>query len=133
MDMFIIGIVALLIIGFFFPPVWLILLGLGIYLWISRKTRRSRAIERRVKEMMATGKNYMVFSELYFEAARGYAVEKGAKASDHNSASAHIIIDDRDYLVIFTRSTTGGTIISIRDGNMVKDYLDDIINKTKLK
>ena len=46
-----------------------------------------------------------------------------AKASDHNAASAHIIIDDRDYLVIFTRSTAGGTIISIRDGNMVKDYL----------
>jgi len=125
-------IVALIVIGFMFPPAWLALVGLGIYLVASRKSRRSDAIESRVKKMVSAGKDYAVFADLYFEAARSYAVEKGAKASDENSASAHIVVDGRTYFVVFTRAASGGTIFGVEEADSVrKRIFDDVIEIVK--
>jgi len=118
-------IVALIVIGFMFPPAWLALVGLGIYLVASRKSRRSDAIESRVKKMVSAGKDYAVFADLYFEAARSYAVEKGAKAPERNAASAHIIVDGRTYFVVFTRAASGGTAIGVEDAEAVRDRIFD--------
>lgn len=129
-------IIALIIIGFMFPPAWLALIGLGIYLVASRKSRRSDAVENRVKKMVSAGKDYAVFADLYFEAARSYAVEKGAKAPEQNVASAHIVVDGRTYFVVFTRAASGGTAIGVEDADAVRRRIfdkpmEDFINNSK--
>jgi hypothetical protein len=125
-------IVALIVIGFVFPPAWLALVGLGIYLVASRKSRRSDAIESRVKKMVSAGKDYAVFADLYFEAARSYAIAKGAKAADENAASAHIVVDGRTYFVVFTRAASGGTIFGVEEADSVrKRIFDDVMVKSQ--
>ena len=125
-------IVALILIGFVFPPAWLALIGLGIYLVASRKSRRSDAIESRVKKMVLAGKDYAVFADLYFEAARSYAVEKGAKAADENAASAHIVVDGRTYFVVFSRAASGGTIFGVEEADSVRQRIfDDVMEKSQ--
>lgn len=105
---------AVIVIGFFFPPLWLILVGGLIYLVASHKSRRADAVESRIKRMVAEGKTEALSSKLYFEAARSYAVSKGAKAAEKNAASTHVMVDGVAYFVVFTRATSGGTIITVR-------------------
>lgn len=123
-------IVALIAIGFVFPPAWLAVVGFGIYLVASQKSRRSDAIESRVKKMVSVGQDYAVFADLYFEAARSYAIAKGAKAADENAASAHIVVDGRTYFVVFTRAASGGTIFGVEEADSVRRRIfDDVIEK----
>jgi hypothetical protein len=110
----------------------LALIGLGIYLVASRKSRRSDAIESRVKKMVSAGKDYAVFADLYFEAARSYAIAKGAKAADENAASAHIVVDGRTYFVVFTRAASGGTIFGVEEADSVRQRIfDDVMEKSQ--
>lgn len=118
-------IIGLAIVGFVFPPAWLALLGYGIYIFASRKSRRSDAVESRVKKMVAAGKEMASFSDLYFEAARAYAIEKGAKAAEPNAASAHILVDGTRYFVVFSRAASGGTMISVEESDAVKRRIFD--------
>ena len=90
------------------------LVGYGIYIWASRKSRRNDAIEGRVKKMVSNGKNHAVFNDLYFEAARTYAIEKGAKAADSTSASAHILVGGKTYFVVFSKAAGGGQHLESR-------------------
>ncbi|KAB2784578.1 hypothetical protein F9K97_16515 [Brucella anthropi] len=92
--------IALLILGFFFPPAWIALAGCAIYFYASRKSRRDEAVETRVKKMVSAGKDYAVFSDLYFEAARSYAIAKGAQAADHEAASATVLVDSTPYFAV---------------------------------
>ncbi len=124
-------VVALIVIGFFFPPAWLALIGLGIYLFSSHKSRRNDAIESHVKKMVSAGKDHAVFADLFFEAARSYAIAKGAKAADENAASAHIVVDGRTYFVVFTRAASGGTIFGVEEADSVRQRIfDDVIKKS---
>ena len=75
--------------------------------------------------MVSAGKDYAVFADLYFEAARSYAVEKGAKAPEQDAASAHILIDGRTYFVVFTRAASGGTAIGVEDADAVRRRVFD--------
>lgn len=118
-------IIALAVVGFAFPPAWLALLGYGIYIFASRTSRRNDAVESRVKKMVAAGRGSASFSDLYFEAARSYAIEKGAKAPEPNAASAHILVDGRKYFVVFSRAASGGTMISVEDADVVKHRIFD--------
>lgn len=123
-------IIALLIAGFFFPPAWLGLVGYGIYIWASRKSRRNDAIEGRVKKMVSNGKNHAVFNDLYFEAARTYAIEKGAKAADSTSASAHILVGGKTYFVVFSKAAGGGTAFRVEDAQAARDR---VFNRSKIE
>jgi len=87
--------------------------------------RRNEAIEGRIKKMVSSGKDYAVFDELYFEAARTYAIEKGAKAADSTSASASVLVGGTTYRVMFVRATSGGTIFGVEDAQDVKDRVLD--------
>ena len=129
-------IIALAIVGFFFPPAWLALLGYGIYIFASRTSRRNDAVESRVKKMVSAGKGSAAFSDLYFEAARSYAIEKGAKAPEPNAASAHILVDGRNYFVVFSRATSGGTMISVEESDAVRRRvfekpMEDLLKNSK--
>lgn len=114
----------LFVTGFFFPPAWLALGGYAIYAFASRKSRRDDAVESRIKKMISAGIENTVFSDLYFDAARSYAIEKGAQSPEQDAASATIILNGRTYFVIFMRDSGGGTRISIRDGHVVESEVE---------
>ena len=75
--------------------------------------------------MVAAGQSSAAFSNLYFDAARSYAIEKGAKAPEPNAASAHILVDGRNYFVVFSRSASGGTMVSVEGADAVKRRIFD--------
>lgn len=98
-----------------------------VYLFASPKTRRDTAVESRVKRMVSSGVGYSTFPDLYYEAAKSYAISKGATAADRESASAKVVIDAAVYFVVFIRDTSGGTIITVeRDSDVTKRVLDDM-------
>ena len=117
--------ISLAVAGFFFPPTWLVLVGYAIYVYASRESRRNRAIETRVQRMVLAGQDFAVFNELYFEAAPSYAIAKGSTVSDHEGASARMIVGHRTYSVAFVRDPRGGTAISIRDASGIDRELDE--------
>jgi hypothetical protein len=119
--------IFLLIVGFFFPPAWLALAGYAIYIFASRRSRRDDAVEDRVKRMILAQKDYAVFSDLYFEAARSYAIAKGASAPEQDAASATMIVDGCSYFVVFVRAVGGGTAISVRDSRTVEREIESIL------
>lgn len=113
-------IVALFVLGFFFPPAWLALIGYVIYIFASRKSRRDEAVEGRIKAMVSSGKERATFNDLYFEGARSFAVARGAKASEHDAASTHVLINGQRYFVTFLRTNRGGTDISLDSPSSVE-------------
>lgn len=72
--------------------------------------RRNGIIEERIKEMVSRAEGYAVFDDINFESARGYAVDRGAKAADATSASTRVEIDGKSYSVVFSKSASGGTV-----------------------
>ena len=124
-------IISLIVIGFFFPPAWLALVGIGIYLFASRKSRRSEAVESRIKQLISTGKDHAVFEDLYFEAAHSYAVDRGAKAPEKNAASTHVVVDGCNYFVVFSRSVSGGTTIGIEEADAVRKRFDNVFENSR--
>lgn len=92
--------------------------------------RRNGIIEGRIKEMVSRAEGYAVFDDIYFESARGYAVDRGAKAADATSASARVEIDGKSYSVVFSKSAGGGTVFGVEDAQVVRDRL---LNPAKMK
>jgi hypothetical protein len=86
--------------------------------------------------MVSAGRGSASFSDLYFEAARSYAIEKGARAPEHNAASAHILVDGHKYFVVFSRASSGGTVISVEESDAVRRRIfdkpmEDLLKKSK--
>jgi hypothetical protein len=121
--MILLAVLALIIVGFFFPPAWLLLIGGLIYSVASHKSRRDKAVESRVKRMVSKGLDQAWSSDLFFEAARSYAVSKGAKAPEKDAASTHMLVDSETYFVVFTRAAHGGTMISVRPKDEVRTQM----------
>lgn len=113
-------ILVLLLLGFLFPPLWLVLIGYLIYIYASRHTRKERAVEDRMRRMIVAGRNMATFSELYYEAARSYAISKGCTVSDHESASAAVMLDGKAYNAVFLRERNGGATITLQDHEVVQ-------------
>ena len=105
----------------------IIAVALIVYFFASSKTRRDTAVESRVNRMVSSGVSSSTFPDLYYEAAKSYAISKGATAADHESASAKVVISGTVYFVVFIRDTGGGTIITVeRDSDVTKRILDDM-------
>lgn len=105
----------------------ILIVGGVVYFFASAKSRRDTAVEARVKRMVSSGVGYSTFPDLYYEAAKSYAISKGATAADRESASAKVVIDAAVYFVVFIRDTSGGTIITVeRDSDVTKRVLDDM-------
>jgi len=121
-------ILVLLLLGFLFPPLWLVLIGYLIYIYASRHTRKERAVEDRMRRMIIAGRNMATFSELYYEAARSYAISKGCTVSDHESASAAVMLDGKAYNAIFLRERDGGTTITVQDHAVVQKWMQDDVD-----
>ena len=120
-------VIILFVTGFFFHPLWLLLVGYLIYFFASRDSRRDKAVESRVKKMVSLGREYAEFPELYYDAAKSYALAKGATEtnSDRDSSSATILVNGRSYFVVFIRHQTGnGTSMSVRDSCAVRAEIE---------
>ncbi len=105
----------------------IIAVALIVYFFASSKTRRDTAVESRVNRMVSSSVSSSTFPDLYYEAAKSYAISKGATAADHESASAKVVISGTVYFVVFIRDTGGGTIITVeRDSDVTKRILDDM-------
>ncbi|MEW6405507.1 MAG: hypothetical protein AB1649_27255 [Chloroflexota bacterium] len=63
----ILSILALLVLGFFFPPLWLVLIGYLISIYASRRTRKERAVEGRIRAMIAVKKDMATGLARYLE------------------------------------------------------------------
>lgn len=124
----IVVILILLVLGFFFPPLWLGLVGYLIYLYASRHTRKEEAVEGRIRGMIVTKREMVTFPELYYEAARSYAVSKGCTVSDHESASASIMLNGKAYFAVFLRERDGGTTITLQDHAEVSRALHEDVD-----
>jgi hypothetical protein len=90
-----------------------VVFGGVIYLFASRKSRRDEAVEERVRRMVSGGVSNATFHDLYFDAARAYAIAKGATAAERDAASATMLVDGRPYFVVFMRERGSSTAISI--------------------
>ncbi|MBB3913895.1 hypothetical protein [Rhizobium fabae] len=123
--------IVLAVVGFFFTPAWLGLVGYAIYVFASRESRRNRAVESRVKKVIDAGQTYGVFQDLYFEAARGYARSKGAKAADTDGASAQMLVNGRLYFVVFVKAAGGGTAVSITDAAQLHREVDEFASRAR--
>lgn len=98
-----------------------------MYFFASSKSRRDTAVESRVRRMVSSGVRSSTFSDIYYEAAKSYAISKGATAADNESSSAKVVIDGDVYFVVFIRDRDGGTIINAdRNSNVEKFILDDM-------
>lgn len=126
--MFIVGLV-LLVGGFFFPPLWLGLLLLVVFLVVTRGSRRDTAIENRVRRMISAGENFAVFEDLYFEAAKSYAVAKGSSSDDNESASTKAVIDGEVYMLYFSRAVGGGTSILVEDYDDHRERMSSLFSE----
>lgn len=87
--------------------------------------RRNGIIEGRIREMVSRSEQYSIFNDLFFESARGYAIEKGAKAAEANSASARVEIDGTFYVVVFCKAAGGGTVFDVEEAAAVKRRIFD--------
>ena len=121
--MILLAVLGLIIVGFFFPPAWLLLIGGLIYFVASHKSRRDKAVESRVRRMVSKGLDQALSSDLFFEAARSYAVSKGTRAPERDAASTHMLVGGEVYFVVFTRAAQGGTMISVRPINEVRTQM----------
>lgn len=83
-----------------------------IYLYASRETRRDKAVETRVRRMLGARTEYAEFNEVYFEAAKAYAIAKGG-GGDDRAASADVMIAGQPLSVTFVRDNGGGTVFMI--------------------
>lgn len=98
----------------------LLLVAVIVWFFASARTRRDDAVERRVERMVVGRQNLATFSDLYFEAARAYAISKGARAPEHDAASATMLVGGTTYFVVFMRDSGGGTTISVEDAAAVE-------------
>ncbi|MFK3711109.1 hypothetical protein [Leclercia adecarboxylata] len=119
-------IIILLTSGFFFPLAWAVLVAYLIYLFLSKEKRRNSAIENRIKKMILSGVNYCGFKEIYYEAAKSYAISKGSRAADNESAGATIEINGKNYFAVFIRRNDGGVDISLQYEEQVTKFVDEL-------
>ncbi|MBZ4417866.1 hypothetical protein [Myxococcus sp. RHSTA-1-4] len=121
----------LLVVGFFFPPAWLVFAGIWIYRFASRKSRRAEAMEKILKAMVRTRRDYLDVPSLYFEWARAYAIDKGGgTGGEEDSASVTVVIEHTPYFVVFCRADPAkpGFTISITEHDRIRDDVERFAN-----
>lgn len=109
---------ALLIIGFFFPPAWLALAFYAIYFMATKEKRRERIIKGHIANMLARGITSADAPNLYYAAAFGFAKANGAQFEEWEKPDIVFVfkgVDVGGRLVTpsFARLPNGGTRIEI--------------------
>ncbi|WP_428414559.1 hypothetical protein [Pararhizobium sp.] len=108
--------IALFLGGFFFPPLWLGLIGYIIYLWKTGKQRRSDIVQNHLEKMVESRKKKATVQNLYFEAAQAFAEDHGGHIfpEDQDTISCTVVIGGKPHTVSFMRERkTGGTYVQI--------------------
>jgi hypothetical protein len=92
--------------------------------------KRNEVIEANIVAMLIEGTEYSVWQHVPFDTARAYAKDKGAKATDSQSASTRFELGDECYFVVFTRSAGRGTVVSIEDAAKVDERMLDPLKRS---
>ncbi|AXQ95517.1 hypothetical protein LV780_18045 [Cereibacter azotoformans] len=100
-----------------------------VFLILTRTSRRDSAVENRLRRMAAAGQNHAVFNDLYFEAARAYAVAKGAPPTRGDSASAKTVIDGQVYQIYLSRAAGGGTSVLLEEYEAQRDRIKSLMDE----
>ena len=84
--------------------------------------------------MAATDTKNTTFDELYYEAARSYAVSKGANIDPRypDVISAKVLIEGAVYFAMFLRAASGGTIVRLEEARRAEARLfeqDEVFQK----
>jgi len=88
---------ALLVIGFFFPPAWLALAAYAIYFMATKEKRRERIIKGYISNMVSRGVSEADIPELYYESAFGFAKANGAKFEEWEKPFERVVGFQRDF------------------------------------
>jgi hypothetical protein len=124
-------IIALVVISIFFPPAWFALVTYVVYLALTKSSRRNKVIFSKVRELVATGKESAVLSQLFYESAKSFAAENGASMSPYKNDPeddcliVNLVIDGIKYNVCFQRGMKGETLLTVETEVKTKE---DIIN-----
>ena len=110
--------IVLLLGGFAWSPLWLVLVGYIVYLVATAKQRRSDLIQGHLEKMVRGRRMQADVRNLHFEAAQAFAQDRGGRTfpEDRDAISCAVIIAGRPYSVTFLRERRiGGTHIQIAD------------------
>ena len=106
----------LFVAGFFFPPAWLALAGYVFYVAKTAKSRRDKIVERFLLKMADVGQEKTTIPTLHFEAACGYAKDRGGTIFDEDREviSTTIPLRGGRYSVTFLKDAhMGGTYVTL--------------------
>lgn len=106
---FILG--CLLLGGFYYAPLWFVAAIIAAYLFFTSPAFRHGPVEAKLIRMVEQHQNYAQFPDLGFDRAKRFAVDKGSKRADQQTAFVAILLRDDGYAVSFTRVPGGGTAI----------------------
>lgn len=111
---------ALLVIGFFFPPAWLALAVYAIYFMATKEKRRERIIKGYISNMVSRGVSEADIPELYYESAFGFAKANGAKFEEWEKPDIVFVfngveVNGRWVTPMFARLPNGGTRIELEE------------------
>ena len=109
---------ALLVIGFFFPPAWLALVAYTIYFMATKEKRRERIIKGYIANMLSRGITSANVPNLYYDAAFGFAKANGAQFEEWEKPDIVFVfkgveVNGRWVTPSFARLPNGGTRIEI--------------------
>lgn len=105
--------IALVIISIFFPPAWFALAAYIVYLVLTKKKRRNKAITHEIQKLIATGQEESILKHVYYAAAKSFASEHGARMSQYKN--------DPDDNCLFFQMVVGGQEYQV----MVQQWMDD--------
>lgn len=112
--------------------IWIVVavLGIGIYLFITAKTRRGNAMRREVIKVIQSGKDMAVDSGISYQSARKYALDCGAQdKKDTDLITCEIALNNKVYLVTAYEAPSGSAGLFVKD----KEIQDREEKKERIK
>lgn len=96
-------ILALGVVGFAFPPLWILLVIYVVWIWIFKRPLRAGVIKKDIGEMVSRGET-LARIDVNFNDARAYAREHGGNISDPDRVVLNLNVNGRSRKVAFSPS-----------------------------
>lgn len=121
--------VVLLLVGIslFFPPVWLAVMAYVVYLVLTRKKRRNRIIMYEIHKSIQLNQEERELKHIYYEAAKSFAAEHGARMSRYKNDSEddclifRMNVSGIDYNICVQKCLKGDTVLTVRTEDQAKE------------
>lgn len=112
--------IVLITISIFVPPMWIATAAYVVYLFLTKKKRRHQALLNEIVQLAKEGREMSVLKHVYYEAAKSFAVDWGAKLSPYkndprdDTLVIYLNILEKDYQVFLQRWDEGGTLLTVK-------------------